>query len=201
MFTKIIIYIKVIIIIIIIIMPYSRGYFHFNNLTNEQMSFTNSDYVAESVESDYIINGLREENTFNVCKLISYSNTIKFLSILDFILIVIYGIYYFPLFVLVFLPYMGYKGANKFESKYMTGYLVYNILFMIFRCILIYYVSSYPNDNIKLSIIFLSVCISINLWTIWIISRFYHLVNILNHDELSVVRTNNHIFRSFVLFY
>ena len=96
---------------------------------------------------------------------------------------------------------MGYKGANKFESKYMTGYLVYNILFMIFRCILIYYVSSYPNDNIKLSIIFLSVCISINLWTIWIISRFYHLVNILNHDELSVVRTNNHIFRSFVLFY
>lgn len=141
-------------------------------------------YMIENAEDVVILE--TKENAYNLRKILLCIGGIDlFLNMINGILMMNDFQYYFINFLLNFMILFGLIGINRYNITYANCYKYYNIIEIIGRCFITFYV----NVNLYYFII---NCISIfiNIYTIKLILNFGNELNKLNQQQIEDLQNN-----------
>jgi hypothetical protein len=119
----------------------------------------------------------------DVVKAYNISRTIKLFAIIDCILCGLNAIYYWPFLILILLTFMGYYGAKTYNTIYIAGYILYNLLQLILRSVTIIYY----NLSVFEFVIF-TLTIIITIWILELNIKFIRIINNMIPENLALLR-------------
>ena len=119
----------------------------------------------------------------DVVKAYNISRTIKLFAVIDCILCGFNAIYYWPFLILILLPFMGYYGAKTYNTKFIAGYILYNLLQLILRSTtLIYY-------NLPVfEFVMFTLTIIITIWILELNIKFVGIIHNMIPENLALLR-------------
>lgn len=141
-------------------------------------------YMVETAEDVAVIE--TKEKAYNIRKVLLCIGGIDlFLNLINGILMMNYYEYYFVNFLLNFMILFGLVGINRYDITYANCYKYYNIIEIIGRGLVMFYI----NVNFYYFTINL-ISILINIYTIKLINNFGSELNKLNKEHIEDLQNN-----------
>ena len=129
---------------------------------------------------------------------VSYS--IKILACIDIFFNVLYSFYHYFYLFPVILSLFGYLGAKYYNKIFIFIYSIYIMFFNIIKLVLVHYIYS-SNSSIYFSnLIFTFINILIGFWILKIVCNFYKALNLLNEEELNILKNLKNIKYTFLYY-
>ena len=158
---------------------------------------------VQNINSDeVIVINQNVNNNINSKILYAYnvSYTIKILACIDIFFNVLYSLYHYFYLFPVILSMFGYLGAKYYNKIFIFIYTSYILFFNIIKLILVHYIFS-SNANIYFSNLFFTIInILIGFWILRIICNFYRALNLLNEEELNILKNLKNIKYTFLYY-
>ena len=150
----------------------------------------------QQVNSDEVIVITQNQNeNINGKILYTYnaSYTIKILACIDIFFNIIYSLYHLFYFFPLIFSIFGYLGAKYYNKIYICIYTSYIFIFNIIKFIFVHYMFSSSSSIYFYNLFFTIINIVIGFWILKIVYNFYKALNLLNEEELNILKNLKNI--------